>query len=74
MRTVIVQAIGNPTVSPAADEQHFIVYALTWHQFKVIKSSLKNLPGVRLFYCDGVLEVVGISKLHEETRCRIVPL
>ena len=60
----MVQTIDNPTVSPAA-EQHFTCRGLTWYQFKAIQASFENVPGVRLFYCQGVLEIVGISKPHE---------
>ncbi|WP_293131841.1 Uma2 family endonuclease [Microcoleus sp. bin38.metabat.b11b12b14.051] len=60
----MVQTIDNPTVSPTA-EQHFTWRGLNWQQFKAIQSSFENVPGVRLFYCQGVLEIVGISKPHE---------
>ncbi|MEG5058836.1 Uma2 family endonuclease [Microcoleus sp. A2-C5] len=60
----MVQTIDNPTVSPAA-EQHFTCRGLTWHQFKAIQASFENVRNVRLFYCEGVLEIVGISKPHE---------
>ena len=60
----MVQTIDNPTVSPAA-EQHFTWRGLTWHQFKAIQTSFDDVPGVLLFYCEGVLEIVGISKPHE---------
>ena len=60
----MVQTIDNPTVSPAA-EQHFTCRGLTWHQFKAIQASFEKVPNVRLFYCDPVLEIVGISKPHE---------
>ena len=60
----MVQTIDNPTVSPTA-EQHFTLRGLNWQQFKAIQSSFENVPGVRLFYCDRVLEIVGISKPHE---------
>ena len=60
----MVQTIDNPTFSPAA-EQHFTCRGLTWHQFKAIQASFEKVPNIRLFYCDGVLEIVGISKPHE---------
>jgi len=66
----MVQTIDNPTVSPAA-EQHFTCRGLTWHQFKAIQASFENVPGVRLFYCQGVLEIVGISKPHEVVKSMI---
>ncbi len=64
----MVQTIDNPTISPAA-EQYFTWRGLNWQQFKAIQSSFENVPGVRLFYCDGVLEIVGTGRLHEEIRC-----
>ena len=60
----MVQTIDNPTVSPTA-EQHFTCRGLTWYQFKAIQASFEKVPNIRLFYCDGVLEIVGISKPHE---------
>ncbi len=69
----MVQTIDNPTISPAA-EQHFILHGLTWHQFKAIQASFEKVPNVRLFYCEGVLEIVSIGKPHEETRCLIAAL
>jgi Uma2 family endonuclease len=69
----MVQTADNPAISPAA-EQHFTWRGLNWQQFKAIQSSFENVPGVRLSYCDGVLEIVGISKPHEATRCLIAAL
>ncbi len=69
----MVQTIDNPTVSPTA-EQHFTCRGLTWHQFKAIQSSFENVPGVRLFYPQGLLEIVGISKPHEVVKSMIAGL
>ena len=66
----MVQTIDNPTISPAS-EQHFILHGLTWHQFKAIQASFEDVRNVRLFYCEGVLEIVATGKLHEEIRCLI---
>ncbi len=60
----MVQTVDNPTNSPAA-EQRFTSRGLTWHQFKAIQAGFEDVPNVRLSYCDGVLEIVGISKPHE---------
>jgi Uma2 family endonuclease len=66
----MVQTADNPATSPAA-EQHFILHGLTWQQFKTIQASFESVPNVRLFYCEGVLEIVSTGKLHEEIRCLI---
>jgi Uma2 family endonuclease len=47
------------------EEQRFFRRGVSWERFQAIQNSFENLPGVRLFYCEGVLEIVGISKPHE---------
>ncbi|MEG4989258.1 Uma2 family endonuclease [Microcoleus sp. BR0-C5] len=69
----MVQTVDNPTTSPAV-EQRFTCRGLTWHQFKAIQASFEDVPGVRLFYCEGVLEIVGISKPHEAVQSIIAGL
>ncbi len=69
----MLQTVDNTTTSPAVD-QRFTWRGLTWHQFKAIQSGFEEVPNVRLFYCDGVLEIVGISKPHEAIRCLIAAL
>jgi len=64
----MLQTVDNPTSSPIV-EQRFIWRGLTWHQFKAIQASFEDVPNVRLFYCDGVLEIVGTGRLHESIRC-----
>jgi Uma2 family endonuclease len=72
-KTIMLETVDNPSTSPAV-EQRFTWRGLTWHQFKAIQTGFEDVPNVRLFYCDGVLEIVGISKLHEATRCLIAAL
>ena len=57
-----------------AEEQRFFRRGLSWEQFKAIQASFENVPGVRLFYCDGVLEIVTIGKPHEVIKCLIAGL
>lgn len=64
----MVQTVDNPTTSPAV-EQRFTWRGLKWHQFKAIQAGFEDVPGVRLFYCDGVLEILTTGKLHEAIRC-----
>ncbi len=47
------------------DNQHFIKQSITWEQFKAVQSAFAEIGGVRLMYCEGVLEIVGIGRLHE---------
>ncbi len=48
-----------------ADNQYFIKQFVTWEQFKTLESAFTEIDGVRLIYCEGVLEIVGIGRLHE---------
>jgi Uma2 family endonuclease len=47
------------------EEQRFFCRGVSWERFQAIQNSFENVPGVRLFYCEGVLEIVGVGKAHE---------
>ncbi|MBE9106343.1 Uma2 family endonuclease [Nostoc cf. edaphicum LEGE 07299] len=68
----MTQTLENAVNLP--EEQRFFRHGLTWEQFKAIQASFENVPGVRLFYCDGVLEIVTIGKPHEAIKCLIAAL
>jgi len=57
-KAIMLQIVDNQTTSPAV-EQRFTWRGLTWHQFKAIQTGFEDVPGVGLFYWDGVLEIVG---------------
>ncbi|MEH2377006.1 Uma2 family endonuclease [Nostoc sp.] len=63
----MTQTLENAVNLP--EEQRFFRRGLSWEKFKAIQASFENVPGVRLFYCDGVLEIVTIGKSHEAIRC-----
>lgn len=48
-----------------ADNQHFIKQFVTWEQFKALQATFAEIDGVRLTYCEGVLEIVGIGRSHQ---------
>ncbi len=60
----MTQALENSIGLPE-EEQRFYRRGVSWERFKAIQNSFENVPGVRLFYCEGVLEIVGIGKAHE---------
>lgn len=47
------------------DNQHLIKRSVTWEQFKTLQSAFDDIGGVRLVYCEGELEIMGIGRLHE---------
>ena len=52
------------TLTKTAD-QYLVKQAVTWEQFKALQSAFAEIGGVRLNYCEGVVEIVGIGLLHE---------
>ncbi|MEH2285290.1 MAG: Uma2 family endonuclease [Nostoc sp.] len=68
----MTQTLENAVNLP--EEQRFFKRGLSWEQFKAIQASFENVPGVRLFYCEGILEIVTIGKPHEVIKCLIAGL
>ena len=48
-----------------SDHEHLVRHFVTWEQFQALESAFADIDGVRLIYCEGVLEIVGIGRLHE---------
>ncbi|MEH2211677.1 Uma2 family endonuclease [Nostoc sp.] len=68
----MTQTLENAVNLP--EEQRFFRHGLSWEKFKAIQASFENVPGVRLFYCEGILEIVSIGKPHEVIKCLIAAL
>ena len=49
----------------APTDQRSTFSGITWERFKLIEQGFSQSPGVRLFYCDGALEIVTVSPEHE---------
>ncbi len=48
-----------------------IVHHGTWEQFKFIQKGFDGSPGVRLFYYDGIIEILMPGQDHESFSCVI---
>ncbi|MFN4857081.1 MAG: Uma2 family endonuclease, partial [Pseudanabaena sp.] len=48
-----------------AESQYLVKWAVTWEQFKTLQSAFDEIGGVRLSYCEGELEIMGIGLHHE---------
>lgn len=55
----MTQLLDKPT------EQRFIQTGVSWESFKAIQHGFADSPGVRLFYCEGELEILSTSPEHE---------
>ncbi|MFM7599738.1 MAG: Uma2 family endonuclease [Pseudanabaena sp.] len=48
-----------------AENQYLVKWAVTWEQFKTLQSAFDEIGGVRMTYCEGELEIMGIGLQHE---------
>ncbi|WP_341734622.1 Uma2 family endonuclease [Microcoleus sp. EPA2] len=48
-------------------EDHLVLLGISWSQLEALDTVLAEVPGVRLFYLDGFLEIMTLSLEHEET-------
>jgi Uma2 family endonuclease len=46
-------------------DQHLVYHDRTWEQFKHLQKGFEDLRGVRLFYYDGIVEILMPSQAHE---------
>ncbi len=60
----MLQTLTN--VQSKAENQYLIKQAVTWEQFKTLQSAFDEIGGTQMTYCEGVLEIVGIGRLHEK--------
>ncbi len=52
-------------------EQRLLLQGILWPQFKAIQANLEIVPGVRLAYFHGSLEVMTLSPEHEDLKSLI---
>jgi len=48
-----------------AENQYLVKWGVTWEQFKTLQSAFDEIGGVRMTYCEGELEIMGIGLRHE---------
>jgi Uma2 family endonuclease len=58
----MIQGLEKPK---ASEDKVVLYYDRTWEQFKHIEKGLEGSPGVRLFFHEGVVEVLMPGQLHE---------
>jgi len=63
-----------PNILEKPTDQGIVKEGVSWEQFRAIKAAFAAIPGIRLSYYDGTLEIVTISKMHEAIKCIIALL
>jgi len=67
----MIPTLSAQPTHPTSPEQRLLLRGILWHQFKAIQANLENLPGVRLAYFHGSLEVMTLSPEHEDLKSLI---
>ena len=52
-------------------EDRYITSGISWRYYETLLNRLGDNTGVRVKYCDGVLEIVSPSRRHESGKTRI---
>lgn len=57
--------------SKSLAEQRLVLYGLSWQQYETLRQTLEEVPGTRLTYLDGTLEIMTPSPEHEDSKTTI---
>jgi Uma2 family endonuclease len=63
-------------IMPALSEQRMLVSGVSWTDYVILREAL-DTPGLRMTYCEGVLELMSPSRNHElwkKTIARLIEL
>jgi Uma2 family endonuclease len=66
-----------PTTSPAyetAGEQRIILHGVSGEQYVTVRDALDHVPGLRMIYLEGALEIMSPSRDHEGIKTSLARL
>jgi Uma2 family endonuclease len=73
-------AIPSPAMAPDAPaaglvegEQRFLVHGVRWKDYVILREAL-DVPGLRMTFCEGVLELMSPSPGHEDRKKTVARL
>lgn len=73
---VAVSRSVRPPLPSLLPEQRMVIYGVRWKDYVILREAL-DTPGLRMTFCEGVLELMSPSRLHEmwkKTIARLVEL
>jgi Uma2 family endonuclease len=65
-----------PAPLPTLPEQRMVIHGVSWRDYVILREAL-DTPGLRMTFCEGVLELMSPSRNHElwkKTIARLVEL
>lgn len=75
--TNVVPEVERPRprlVEPVEDDQHVILYGMTWKDYEILLAVRGDRAGVRMYYLNGAIELMSPSHSHEEIKKTIARL
>ncbi len=57
--------------SKSLAEQRLVLYGISWQQYEILRQTLEEVPGTRMAYLDGTLEIMTPSPEHESAKATI---
>ena len=66
--TSLATAHGLPPSDLHPGEQRVVLHGVSWKQYEAIEDALEHVPGARLIYLEGALEIMTKSAEHELIR------
>jgi Uma2 family endonuclease len=63
-----------PQLDDSIEEQRIIINNVTWQQYETLRATLDDIPGLRMTYLEGTLELMNPSKKHELDKTTIARL
>jgi Uma2 family endonuclease len=70
---VAVARASLPVLLPALPEQRILIHGVTWKDYVILREAL-DTPGIRMTFCEGSLELMSPSRLHELWKTTIARL
>lgn len=64
MHTMATATAPIPAPSPVSTEQRMLIQGVSWKDYVILREAL-DTPGLRMTYCEGVLELMVPSLGHE---------
>jgi len=58
----------------APGEQRLALHGVTWEQYETLRTTLDHMPGLRMTYLEGVLEITSPSLDHEAIKTSLARL
>jgi Uma2 family endonuclease len=68
-----IAAVPIPEARPASVEQRMLLHGVSWKDYVILREAL-DTPGLRMTYCEGMLELMTLSFRHEADKTSIARL